>query len=63
MSVSRARLGERAIAGRTTDQRRETSSDEERWRSPSAGHTHGASWLLESASKLRKSKANRRTAR
>ena len=33
-------IGERAIAGRRTDQRREDSSDEERWRSPFAGHTH-----------------------
>ena len=40
MSVSRA-IGERAIAGRRTDHRREDSCDEERWRSPSAGHTLG----------------------
>ena len=38
--MSSAGLGERAIVGRRTDQRREDSSDEERWRSPCAGHTH-----------------------
>ena len=62
MSVT-AGLGERAIAGRRTDQRREDSFDEERWRSPSADHTHATAWLLDSASELCKSKANRRTAR
>ena len=61
MSASRA--GERAIAGRRTDQHREDSSDKERWRSPSAGCTYGTSWLFDSASELRKSKANCRTAR
>ncbi len=49
-------LDELANAGRRTDQRWEDSSDEERWRCPSAGHTHGTAWLLDSASELRKVK-------
>ena len=47
-----AGLGERAITGRRTDQRREDSSDEERWRSPSAGHAHETARPLDSASEL-----------
>ena len=61
MSVSRSRRA--SHRGSRTDQRKEDSSDEERWRPPSAGRTHGKSWLLDSASEPRKSKANRRTAR
>ena len=61
MSVSRA--SERAIAGRRTDQRSEDSSDEERWRSPCAGRTHGTAWLVDSACELGQSKPNRSTAR
>ena len=29
--------------------------DDERWRPPSAGHTHGTAWLLDSTTELRKS--------
>ena len=61
MSVSRARRA--SHRGSITDQRGKDSSDDERWRSPSASRTHGTAWLLGSASELRKSKANRRTAR
>ena len=50
-----AGLGERAITSRRTDQRRVDCSAEERWRSPSAGHTHGTAWLIDSTTELRKS--------
>ena len=33
----------------------EDYSDEESWRSPSAGRTHGTAWLVDSASELNKS--------
>ena len=35
--------------------RSDVRADEERWRSPSAGRTHGTTWLLDSASELLKS--------
>ena len=50
MSVRRARRASR-----------DDSSDDEGWRCSSAGRTHGTTWLLDSASDLRKSKANRCT--
>ena len=57
-------LDELANAGRRTDQRRDDSSDEESGDLiHCAGRTCGTAWLLDSASELRKNKANRRSAR